>query len=209
MMWPILETSLVMLGLAGIAGYLLGSVPFGIIVSRLMGLGDPRRIGSGNIGATNVLRSGSKVAAALTLMGDGAKGAAAVLLARALLAEDAAQAAGLGAFLGHLFPIFLGLRGGKGVATFLGVTLALAWPVGIVVCIAWIAAAAILRISSAAALVAAVVAPVTTLLMGPAQAFAVLAIMALLVVERHRGNIGRLLRGEEPRIGSGRSGAPR
>ena len=127
-------------------GYLLGSVPFGVLVTRALGLGDVRAIGSGNIGATNVLRTGSKGAALATLLLDGGKGALAVLLARAVAPEDAAQLAGLAAFLGHCFPVWLGFRGGKGVATFLGLLLAVAWPVGLAACATWAASAALLRI---------------------------------------------------------------
>ena len=134
------------LALVAVLGYLLGSIPFGILITRFLGLGDLRQIGSGNIGATNVLRTGNKGAAAATLILDGAKGAVAVLIARAFYADDAAQLAGLSAFLGHLFPIWLGFRGGKGVATFLGTLLALAWPVGLAACATWAATAAIARI---------------------------------------------------------------
>lgn len=200
-MLPALETPLVLIGLAGIAGYLLGSVPFGIVVSRALGLADPRGIGSGNIGATNVLRTGNRLAAALTLAGDGAKGAVAVLLAGVLLGGDAAQAAGLGAFLGHLYPVFLGLRGGKGVATFLGVLLAVAWPAGLAACAIWLAVAATARISSLAALVAAAAAPVLAVVLGRPEAAVLALLLAALVFLRHSANIGRLLRGDEPRIG--------
>ncbi|MGB0799881.1 MAG: glycerol-3-phosphate acyltransferase, partial [Planktomarina sp.] len=134
-------------------GYLLGSVPFGIVVARALGLGDLRQIGSGNIGATNVLRTGSKLGAALTLIGDAGKAGAAVLVARALAGEDAAQLAGLAAFFGHCFPLWLGFRGGKGVATYFGLLFALAWPIGIIAGAVWLITAAIFRYSSLAALV--------------------------------------------------------
>ena len=182
-------------------GYALGSVPFGVLLSRAMGLGDLRQIGSGNIGATNVLRTGSKSAALGTLLLDGGKGAVAVLLARAFAGEDAAQLAGLAAFLGHCYPVWLRFRGGKGVATFLGILLALAWPVGLAACGAWLAAAVAVRISSLAALVAALAAPVLALLLGAPSAVALCLALAALIFWRHRANIARLAAGTEPRIG--------
>ncbi|MGR3639034.1 glycerol-3-phosphate 1-O-acyltransferase PlsY [Alterinioella nitratireducens] len=201
-MIPVFETSAPLLALTALLAYLLGSVPFGLVMARVFGLGDIRAIGSGNIGATNVLRTGNRLAAFLTLIGDAGKGGIAVLLARALLAEDAAQLAGLFAFLGHCFPVFLGFKGGKGVATFLGTLLALFWPAGIAACLTWAVTAAITRISSLSALVAAVLAPVWISLLGMPQAALVTALLAVLVVIRHKTNIGRLMRGEEPRIGS-------
>lgn len=191
-----------MTGLIFVLAYLLGAIPFGIVVARLFGLGDLRKIGSGNIGATNVLRTGNRLAAFLTLVLDVGKGAFAVLLARALLGEGAALIAGLGAFLGHCFPVYLLFRGGKGVATFLGTALALSWPVGLAVCATWLIIAALMRISSLAALVAAGLAPVYALLTGQGALAAVLAGMAVLIFLRHHANIGRLIRGEEPRIGA-------
>lgn len=199
---PVLDSPLWILGLIGLASYLLGSIPFGVVVTRAMGLGDPRRIGSGNIGATNVLRTGSKPAAAATLLLDAAKGGVAVLLARALAGESAAQAAGLAAFLGHLYPVFLGFRGGKGVATFLGVLLALSWPVGAAACGTWLAAALAGRISSLAALLAAGTAPVWAVLLGAGHTAVLCAVLAVLVFWRHRANIARLRAGTEPRIGA-------
>jgi glycerol-3-phosphate acyltransferase PlsY len=197
---------------AVVGGYLLGSIPFGVIVMKAAGAGDPRAIGSGNIGATNVLRSGRRDLAALTLLGDGGKGAIAVLIAwlatRGL--SDAAQGvltclAGGAAFFGHLFPVWLGFKGGKGVATFFGTLLAAAWPVGLIGGATWILMAAAFRISSLAALTAAVVAPVAALLLGR-PAVAVLAlVMAVLIYIRHLPNIRRLLKGEEPRIGGKKS----
>ena len=201
-MIPVFETSAPLLALTALLAYLLGSVPFGLVMARVFGLGDIRAIGSGNIGATNVLRTGNRLAAFLTLIGDAGKGGIAVLLARALLAEDAAQLAGLFAFLGHCFPVFLSFKGGKGVATFLGTLLALFWPAGIAACLTWAVTAAITRISSLSALVAAVLAPVWISLLGMPQAALVTALLAVLVVIRHKTNIGRLMRGEEPRIGS-------
>src|SRR6185312_8754391 len=183
-------------------GYLFGSVPFGLLLTRMAGLGDIRSIGSGNIGATNVLRTGNKGLAAATLLLDAAKGAVAVGLFRYLGPPDAALWAGAGAVIGHLFPVWLGFRGGKGVATALGVLLASAWPVGLIACAAWLAAAAALRISSAASLIAlAVAVPVAWALAGPATAVLALAI-ALLVFVRHAANIRRLLGGTEPHIGA-------
>ncbi|MGB3148952.1 MAG: glycerol-3-phosphate 1-O-acyltransferase PlsY, partial [Paracoccaceae bacterium] len=157
---PELTSGAAVLIVTAVLGYLLGSVPFGVLVARIMGLGDLRQIGSGNIGATNVLRTGNKPAALATLLLDGGKGAAAVLIARGLAGEDAAQLAGLAAFLGHLFPIWLGFKGGKGVATFLGILWALAWPVGAATCLTWFVAALIGRMSSLSALVASALAAV-------------------------------------------------
>lgn len=182
-------------------GYLLGSIPFGVILTRLFGAGDLRQIGSGNIGATNVLRTGNRTAAALTLLLDGGKGAAAVLLARAFAGEDAAQLAGLMAFLGHCYPVWLRFAGGKGVATFLGLLLALAWPVGIAACLTWLVAAALTRISSLSALVAALAAPLWMLVLGRSGAVLLAIALAALILWRHRGNIARLLSGTEPKIG--------
>jgi glycerol-3-phosphate acyltransferase PlsY len=192
-----------------IGGYLLGSIPFGVIVMRMAGAGDPRAIGSGNIGATNVLRSGRRGLAALTLLGDGGKGAVAVLIAWLSTrgASDEAQAtltaiAGGAAFVGHLFPIWLGFKGGKGVATFFGTLLAAAWPVGLLAGATWILMAAVFRISSLAALTAALLAPVFVFLVHRPSPIAVLAaVMAVLIYIRHLPNIRRLLKGEEPRIG--------
>ncbi|EYD74613.1 Acyl-phosphate:glycerol-3-phosphate O-acyltransferase PlsY [Rubellimicrobium mesophilum DSM 19309] len=184
-----------------VLGYLLGSIPFGVLVTRAMGLGDVRSIGSGNIGATNVLRTGSKGAALATLLLDGGKGALAVLLARAVAPEDAAQLAGAMAFLGHCFPVWLGFRGGKGVATALGLLLAVAWPVGLAACATWAATAALLRISSLSALVAAVLSPLWAVLLGRGEVVVLAIALAALILVRHRANIARLLAGTEPRIG--------
>jgi glycerol-3-phosphate acyltransferase PlsY len=191
--------------LVAVLAYLLGSVPFGVVITRALGLGDLRAIGSGNIGATNVLRTGHKGAAAATLILDAAKGGVAVLIARAAMGEDAAQVAGLFAFLGHLFPIWLGFRGGKGVATFLGTLLALAWPVGMAACATWAATAALTRYSSLSALVAAALAPVWALLLGQGAMVALVVLLAALVVFRHSANIKRLRAGTEPRIGGKKS----
>ena len=183
-------------------GYALGSIPFGLFTARIFGLGDVRKIGSGNIGATNVLRTGHKGAAALTLILDAAKGAAAVLLARAFASEDAVQLAALAAFLGHCFPVWLGFKGGKGVATFIGLWLALAWPVGLAICASWLAGAAASRISSVGALVAAGSSVIWAPLLGYGPAVVLAIILAILVFWRHSANIARLRAGQEPRIGS-------
>lgn len=181
--------------------YLLGSIPFGLLITRLFGLGDLRGIGSGNIGATNVLRTGNRLAAFLTLLGDVGKGAVAVILARLLVGEFAGLVAGAAAFIGHCFPIYLRFRGGKGVATFLGTVLALAWPLGLAVCATWIVTAGLSRISSLAALLAAAMSPLYALALG-AEALAVtLALMSVMIFIRHRANIERLIAGTEPRIG--------
>lgn len=186
--------------------YLLGSIPFGLILTRLGGAGDVRSIGSGNIGATNVLRTGRKELALATLVLDAGKGAVAVLVARQLFDNEALTAlAGTSAFLGHLFPVWLSFKGGKGVATFYGVLLAAAWPVGLMSAAAWILVLALTRISSLSALLAASVAvPVAWLMGQPMPVIGLTAFMAALVLVRHHENIGRLLRGQEPRFGSGR-----
>ncbi|MDR9395095.1 glycerol-3-phosphate 1-O-acyltransferase PlsY [Roseovarius sp. SYSU LYC5161] len=198
---PFIETSAALLALWAALGYLLGSIPFGMVLARLMGLGNLRRIGSGNIGATNVLRTGSKPAAAATLLLDGAKGAVAVLLARALAGPDAGQLAGLAAFLGHCYPVWLGFRGGKGVATFLGLLLALAWPVGLAACLTWLATAALTRLSSLSAIAAAGLAPVWMLVLGHGGLVALGGALMAVVIWRHRENIARMRAGTEPRIG--------
>jgi acyl phosphate:glycerol-3-phosphate acyltransferase len=182
-------------------GYLFGSVPFGLLLTRLAGLGDIRSIGSGSIGATNVLRTGRKGLAAATLLLDAGKGAVAVGIFLYLGPPDAALWSGLGAVVGHLFPVWLGFKGGKGVATAAGVLLMAAWPVALVAGVVWLVVAAISRISSLAALAATVVAPIAAVVLEPAGvAWLVLAI-AVLVVARHHENISRLLAGTEPKIG--------
>lgn len=198
---PELVTTVSALLLWAVLGYLLGSVPFGVVVTRLMGLGDVRQIGSGNIGATNVLRTGNKAAALATLLLDGGKGAVAVLIARAFAGEDAAQVAGLAAFTGHCFPVWLQFKGGKGVATFLGLLLALAWPVGLAACATWLVTAAAARISSLAALVAAALSSIWCVVLGEGQIFFLSAVLTLFVFFTHRANIARLRAGTEPKIG--------
>jgi glycerol-3-phosphate acyltransferase PlsY len=187
--------------IAAVAGYILGSIPFGLVVAKLFGLGDIRQIGSGNIGATNVLRTGNKLAAFLTLVLDAGKGAIAVLIARAVFGEGAAGVAGLFAVLGHLFPLFLRFKGGKGVATFLGTLLALSFPAGLVACATWLIMAAIFRISSLSAIMAALLAPVFTFYFYHMHGAALVAVLSLVVIAKHHANIGRLLKGEEPKIG--------
>jgi len=189
-------------------GYLLGAIPFGLLFSWAAGAGDVRKIGSGNIGATNVLRTGKRWAAAATLVCDGGKGAAAVLVAQNFQGSDAALFAGLGAFLGHLFPLWLGFRGGKGVATFLGVMLALDWRAGLMVAATWLAVALWTRISSLAALVAAALAPLYMALLGQPLYGMLALVLALSIVAMHRENIRRIASGREPRIGAKTDAAP-
>lgn len=198
---PELVTSQGVLLLTAVLGYLLGSIPFGILVTRAMGLGDLRSIGSGNIGATNVLRTGNKGAALATLLLDGGKGAAAVLLARGFVGEDAAQVAGFAAFIGHLYPVWLGFRGGKGVATFLGLFLALDWRVGVALCLTWLVTAAVTRVSSIAALVAAASAGGWILWLTDGSLLVLALVLTVLVYVRHSENLKRIKAGTEPRIG--------
>ncbi|MBL8649148.1 MAG: glycerol-3-phosphate 1-O-acyltransferase PlsY [Sphingopyxis sp.] len=190
------------------AGYLLGSIPFGVILTRAFGAGDLRQIGSGNIGATNVLRTGRKGLAAATLILDGAKGAVAVLLARHFFPESGdhgAMAAGAAAMIGHCYPVWLKFRGGKGVATLLGLSIALAWPIGLVFAAVWLGTVLLLRISSLGGMLGAISAPVAALALGyPIYAFG-LAGLAIVVLWRHRENIARLRAGTEPRVGDRKS----
>jgi glycerol-3-phosphate acyltransferase PlsY len=209
-MWG-LEPAVIAAVLVG--GYLLGSIPFGLIATRLGGAGDIRAIGSGSIGATNVLRTGRRDLAAITVIGDGGKGAVAVLVARLLVTHAqgaeagliAASLAGGAAFVGHIFPVWLKFRGGKGVATFFGTLLMVAWPVGLLAGATWIAMAVLFRMSSLAGLTAAALAPLFAFAVHAGYPVIVLTVfMAVLIFTRHHENIGRLLRGEEPKIGSGR-----
>jgi glycerol-3-phosphate acyltransferase PlsY len=210
---------------AAIVGYLLGSIPFGLLITRAAGEGDVRDIGSGSIGATNVLRTGRRELAALTLVLDALKGFAAVMLARTVLqslvpadpttALYATYIAAIAAFIGHCFPVWLGFKGGKGVATMIGVLFALAWPVGLIFCAVWLLIAFTQRISSVSAITAAVTAPLfayVAYLMGWAPegvTFAlVVALLSLLLIVRHRSNIARLMAGTEPRIGQGKTAEP-
>jgi glycerol-3-phosphate acyltransferase PlsY len=210
--------------IAAIVGYLLGSVPFGLLLTRAAGLGDVRSIGSGSIGATNVLRTGRRELAALTLVLDALKGFAAVMLARTLLPQYfpadpttalyATYLAGVAAFIGHCFPIWLGFKGGKGVATMIGVLFALSWQVGAIFCLVWLLIAFTQKISSVSALTAAVTAPIfayVAFLMNWVREgvifSAVVALLSILLIVRHRANIARLLAGTEPKIGSGKKTA--
>jgi len=201
-MMPELTTGMGGLLIWAVIGYLLGSVPYGIIVAKMLGLGNLRDIGSGNIGATNVLRTGNKKAAALTLLFDAGKGAVAVLLARAFASEDAVQIAALAAFLGHCFPVWLGFKGGKGVATHLGMMWALAWPIGLACCLTWLVIAAVFRYSSLAALLATGFAPAFAVFLGYGPLTVLLLALAVLVYIRHAANISRLRNGTETKIGS-------
>ena len=209
-MQDLVAPALMTLGLVAVAGYLLGSIPFGVIITRAAGAGDVRSIGSGNIGATNVLRTGRKDLALATLLLDAGKGAAALLIARHLFDSEVAGAiAGGAAFIGHLFPVWLGFKGGKGVATFFGLLIAAWWPLGLMAGATWLIAAAVFRYSSLAALIAAALAPVYALMPIPALGLPaegpirVLALFtAVFIYVRHAQNIGRLMKGAEPRLGA-------
>lgn len=198
---PLIESSLAVLLLWAVIGYLVGSIPFGVVVARVMGLGNLREIGSGNIGATNVLRTGSKPAAIATLLLDGAKGAVALLLARSFAGEDAAQITALAAMIGHCYPVWLKFNGGKGVATFLGILLALAWPAGIAACVAWLIAAGLTRMSSMGGLAAAATSSMLVILTGYGTAYLLCIALTIIVFWRHRANITRIRAGTEPKIG--------
>ena len=198
---PIIENTAAVLALWAVIGYLLGSIPFGMIVARAMNLGNLREIGSGNIGATNVLRTGNKPAAAATLILDAGKGAAALLLARHFAGEDAAQLAAVMAMTGHCFPVWLRFNGGKGVATFLGIMIALAWPVGLGCCAAWLVGAALSRMSSMGALVAAASSTFFMVLLGHSGALLLGMVLTAWVFMRHKDNIKRIKAGTESKIG--------
>lgn len=184
-------------------GYLLGSIPFGVILTRMFGAGDLRQIGSGNIGATNVLRTGRKGLAAATLLLDLLKGAAAVWIARRIGGDESAVLAAVGAFVGHLYPVWLKFRGGKGVATLMGIALAFDWRIGLAYAVIWIGLLALLRISSLAGMAAAIAAPIAAYAFGRMELVIVLAALALMVLLKHGDNIRRLIDGTEPRIGRG------
>ena len=201
---PEFETPILALLLVAALAYLIGSIPFGIVVSRLFRLPDPRSIGSGNIGATNVLRSGSKFAALLTVLLDGAKGLVAVLIAKAFFAFDAAQVAGLFAFIGHIFPVWLSFKGGKGVATLLGTLIGFHGLLGLIALGSWLLTYFVFRISSLSALMSALVTPVVALLIGFGNAFVVLVLMSALLIWRHKENIKRLQNGTEPMVDWGK-----
>jgi len=201
--------------LAAAIGYLLGSVPFGLLITRAAGLGDVRKIGSGNIGATNVLRTGRRELAALTLVMDAAKGAVAILIARAFIIGAPVPTiesdgglilciAGAAAFLGHIFPVWLGFKGGKGVAVFIGILLALSWPVGLIFCGVWLLIAFAQKYSSLAALTAAATSPIFAYVFDGLRLAATAAVLAVLLFIMHRANIMRLMNNTEPRIGSGK-----
>lgn len=202
-----MDTLLSLPALAAITfGYLLGSVPFGLLLTRAAGLGDVRKIGSGNIGATNVLRTGHKGLAALTLVLDALKGTAAVLIAHKLGAQHgiailAGLLAGLGAFLGHIFPVWLGFKGGKGVATYIGVLLGVFWPAALIFCVTWLLVAVLSRYSSLSALAASLLTPSILAAQGDTAEALLAGLMSGLLIWKHSGNISRLAKGEEPKIG--------
>ena len=201
-MHPLLSLTLLLQLFGGLVfGYLLGSIPFGLIVTRLAGAGDIRNVGSGNIGATNVLRTGRKGLAAVTLVGDMLKGAAAVLIVNWIDGTDAGLLAGLGAVIGHVFPVWLRFKGGKGVSTYIGVLIALAWPVAAAFGIIWIAVAALTRYSSLSGLVAGAATPVVLLTFVNGKTALLFLVLTVLVFIMHRANIARLLAGTEPKIG--------
>lgn len=190
-----------------VLGYLLGSIPFGLVLTRAAGLGDVRDIGSGNIGATNVLRTGNKGIAALTLLLDLLKGTAAVLIGHAIgalgsVAILASLVAGLAAFIGHTYPVWLGFKGGKGVATYIGILLGLNWPGALAFCSVWLLVAILSRYSSLSAIIAAVVTPIWLLTVGDYATAILAALLSVLLIYKHRANIHRLVAGEEPRIGA-------
>jgi acyl phosphate:glycerol-3-phosphate acyltransferase len=190
-----------LLPIAFILGYLLGSIPFGLILTRFAGTQDLRSIGSGSIGTTNVLRTGRKDLAAATLIGDMLKGTIAVILSGYFGGPDAAMLAGLGAFLGHLFPVWLGFKGGKGVAVYIGILLGLFWPAALLFCLIWLAVAVLTRYSSLSALIASLVTPILLWWLGHLALAALFAVLTLLVFYAHRENIKRLLAGNEGKIG--------
>ena len=190
--------------LAAVLGYLSGSIPFGLLLTRAAGLGDIRAIGSGNIGATNVLRTGNRWLAAATLVLDAGKAALPVLVARYYWGDDAAMVAAIAAFVGHCFPVWLGFRGGKGVAVMIGSLLALAWPVGLIFCAVWLLIAFAQKMSSLAALTAAATAPIFAFVLVDEWLACAVAVMAILLFFQHRTNIVRLMAGTEARIGAGK-----
>jgi acyl phosphate:glycerol-3-phosphate acyltransferase len=209
-----MTVNLISLILAAIIAYLLGSIPFGLLLTRAAGLGDIRKIGSGNIGATNVLRTGNRPLAATTLVLDALKGTVPVLIALHFWGEDAALVAGIFAFLGHCFPVWLGFKGGKGVAVMIGVLLGLCWPVGLIFCAVWLVIALTQRYSSLSALTAAITSPIFAYVAGllgwtekGGALAAVAAVLALILIYNHRVNIQRLIAGTEPKIGSEKKAA--
>ena len=199
---PMMETSPAILALVAVAAYLLGSVPFGIVITRVLGLGDLRQIGSGNIGATNVLRTGHKGAALATLLLDAGKGGVAVALARMVGGADAAVLAAFASLLGHLFPVWLGFAGGKGVATYLGTLLVLDWRLGLAACATWAVTAAVTRISSLSALVAVALTNLWVWLLGDSAMLGLSVVLSVLIYWKHWPNLQRIATGSEPRIGA-------
>ena len=199
-MIPVLELGLINIFLVILLAYLIGSIPFGIIISKIMGLGNLRNIGSGNIGATNVLRTGNKLAAILTLIFDLLKGAIAVIITYYIFNDTTAQIAALGSFLGHCFPIWLKFKGGKGVATFIGISLALYWPAGILVCLTWTLTAFLSRISSLSALISSLSSILWVWILGVPSAVFIMTVLTILIWYRHIENIKRIIKNSEPKI---------
>lgn len=199
-MIPALELGLMNIFLVILFAYLIGSIPFGIIISKIMGLGNLRDIGSGNIGATNVLRTGNKLAAILTLIFDLLKGAIAVIITYYIFNDTTAQIAALSSFLGHCFPIWLKFKGGKGVATFIGISLALYWPAGILICLTWVLTAYLSRISSLSALISSLSSILWVWILGVPSAVFVMTVLTILIWYRHIENIKRIIKNTEPKI---------
>jgi glycerol-3-phosphate acyltransferase PlsY len=199
-MIPALELGLMNIFLVILFAYLIGSIPFGIIISKIMGLGNLRNIGSGNIGATNVLRTGNKLAAILTLIFDLLKGAIAVIITYYIYNDTTAQIAALSSFLGHCFPIWLKFKGGKGVATFIGISLALYWPAGILICLTWVLTAFLSRISSLSALISSLSSILWVWILGVPSAVFVMTVLTILIWYRHIENIKRIIKNTEPKI---------
>ena len=199
-MIPALELGLMNIFLVILFAYLIGSIPFGIIISKIMGLGNLRNIGSGNIGATNVLRTGNKLAAILTLIFDLLKGAIAVIITYYIYNDTTAQIAALSSFLGHCFPIWLKFKGGKGVATFIGISLALYWPAGILICLTWVLTAFLSRISSLSALISSLSSILWVWILGVPSAVFVMTVLTILIWFRHIENIKRIIKNTEPKI---------
>jgi glycerol-3-phosphate acyltransferase PlsY len=202
--WPLVFNYIIAFAL----GYLCGSIPFGVLLTRVASTPDPRAVGSGNIGATNVLRTGRKGLAVATLLGDALKGTLAVLIATRYVGADPALLAALGAFLGHLFPVWLGFKGGKGVATYLGILIALAWPVALAFCLIWAATAALTRYSSLSALVASVAMPLALWFTDRGREALLFLILTALLWFMHRANIARLIQGTESKVGGNKQTEP-
>lgn len=199
-MIPALELGLMNIFLVILFAYLIGSIPFGIIISKIMGLGNLRNIGSGNIGATNVLRTGNKLAAILTLIFDLLKGAIAVIITYYIFNDTTAQIAALSSFLGHCFPIWLKFKGGKGVATFIGISLALYWPAGILICLTWVLIAFLSRTSSLSALISSLSSILWVWVLGTPSAVFIMTVLTILIWYRHIENIKRIIKNTEPKI---------